>query len=155
MRGFAAAVAPIDRLAATSPGFVWRLGSGDGHGVTVQPDAGGPVFLNLSVWQGYDALHAFTYRTAHAGVLKRRSSWFAPTPQPSTALWWLPAGERPSVEEALRRLRYLREHGPSPQAFSLRRRFTADGAPVQRSRRVTTRRSTSTSAALYTSPPRT
>jgi len=45
-------------------------------------------------------------------------------------LWWVDEGERPEVEEALRRLRYLRAHGPSPQAFTLRRRFEPDGRPA-------------------------
>ena len=31
--------------------------------------------------------------------------------------------------EALGRLRHLRAHGPSPQAFTLRRRFEPDGRP--------------------------
>ncbi|MGH3657687.1 MAG: DUF3291 domain-containing protein [Micromonosporaceae bacterium] len=33
----------------------------------------------------------------------RRSDWFLPTPQPSTALWWQPDGERPSIDHALTR----------------------------------------------------
>jgi hypothetical protein len=132
MREFAAAVGPIHRLAHTSPGFVWQMHVDGGHGVCVQPAEGGPVFVNLTVWRDYDALHEFTYRSPHAGFLKRKTRWFAPTPQPSTALWWAPAGDTPTVEDALRRLRHLRTHGPTPQAFSLRRRFHPDGRPVPR-----------------------
>jgi hypothetical protein len=44
------------------------------------------------------------------------------------------AGQRPTVEEALRRLRHLRAHWPSPQAFTLRRRFEPDGRPTRRGR---------------------
>jgi hypothetical protein len=87
--------------------------------------------VNVTLWQDYDSLHVFTYRSPHAGHLKRRSRWFAPTPQPSTALWWVPAGTRPTLDDALRRLRHLREHGPTPRAFSLRRRFGVDGRPVR------------------------
>jgi hypothetical protein len=135
MREFVAAVAPLERLATASPGFVWRLGGDgatDGHGVTVQPAEGGPVFVNLTVWRDYSCLHEFTYRSPHAGYLKRRSRWFAPTPQPSTALWWVRTGTRPTLDDGLRRLRYLRERGPTPRAFSLRRRFEPDGRPVPR-----------------------
>jgi hypothetical protein len=132
MREFVAGVAPIHRLAHASPGFVWQLHTDGGHGVCVQPAEGGPIFVNLTVWRDYDALHEFTYRSPHAGFLKRRSRWFAATPQPSTALWWVPAGDTPTVDEALRRLRHLRTHGPTPQAFSLRRRFHPDGRPVRR-----------------------
>jgi uncharacterized protein DUF3291 len=132
MREFVAGVGPIHRLARTSPGFVWQLHTDGGHGVCVQPAEGGPVFVNLTVWRDYDALHEFTYRSPHAGFLKRKTRWFAATPQPSTALWWVPAGTTPTVDEALRRLRHLRMHGPTPQAFSLRRRFHPDGRPVRR-----------------------
>jgi hypothetical protein len=134
MRDFVAAVGPVERLAAASSGFVWRLADQGGHGVCVQPDDGGPVFVNLTLWRDYDALHVFTYRSPHADHLKRRLRWFAPTPQPSTALWWVPAGTRPTLDDALRRLRLLRTYGPTPKAFSLRRRFDPDGRPAERRR---------------------
>jgi hypothetical protein len=132
MRGFGAAVEPVHALAASSDGFRWRLESGPGHGVCVHTDDGRPVFVNLTVWRDYPALHEFVYRTAHAGLLKRRSRWFDPTPQPSTALWWVADGARPSLDDALRRLRHLRTYGPTPGAFSLRRRFTPGGHPAPR-----------------------
>jgi hypothetical protein len=43
-------------------------------------------------------------------------------------LWWVPAGHLPSVEEALERLAYLREHGPTPYAFTFKERFPASAA---------------------------
>lgn len=132
MREFVAALRSVDRLAAASPGFVWRLGSDGAHGVSVQPADGGPLFVNVSLWQDYDSLHGFVYRSAHAALLRRRSRWFLPTPQPSTCLWWVPVDARPTLDDALLRLRHLRVHGPSPRAFSLRRRFAPDGTPVPR-----------------------
>jgi hypothetical protein len=59
----------------------------------------------------------------HGGFVRQRSRWFGPTPQPSTALCWVAADERPTVDQALARLRYPRRYGPTPEAFSLRRRF--------------------------------
>ncbi len=133
MQGFVAALGPMHELAASCPGFVWRLASEDGgHGVCVSTDDGGPAFVNLSVWTDYESLHAFVYRSAHGRIVRSRSRWFVATRQPSTALWWVPPGSRPTVDDALVRLRYLREHGPSPRAFSLRRRFAPDGTPVRR-----------------------
>ena len=69
-----------------------------------------------------------------AAWLLRRARWFGATRQPSTALWWVPAGVRPDVDQALARLGHLRTYGPSPRAFSLLRQFTSDGSPVQRRR---------------------
>jgi hypothetical protein len=134
MRGFVVALDPVNRIAERSPGFVWRLGCSQSHGATTLRDGSFPVIVNLSVWESYEALHAFVYHSPHGAYLRRRARWFEPSPQPSTVLWWVEAGQRPTVEEALRRLRHLRAHGPSPQAFTLRRRFEPDGRPTRRGR---------------------
>lgn len=135
MGEFVAALDPVNRLADQSAGFVWRLPSSQSHGASTLRDGAHLLVVNVSVWRSYEALHAFVYRSPHGAFLRRRSRWFQPTPQPSTALWWIPVGHRPSPEEALARLRHLRAYGPSPQAFSLRRRFGPDGRPVPRPRR--------------------
>jgi hypothetical protein len=134
MRGFVVALDPVNRIAERSPGFVWRLGSSQSHGATTLRDGSFPVIVNLSVWGSYEALHAFVYHSPHGAYLRCRARWFEPSPQPSTVLWWVEAGQRPTVEEALRRLRHLRAHGPSPRAFTLRRRFEPDGRPRRRGR---------------------
>jgi Domain of unknown function (DUF3291) len=69
-----------------------------------------------------------------ASTEEASARWFTPMRQPSTVLWWVEADERPTVDEALRRLRHLRVHGPSPQAFTLRWRFGPDGRPAPRRR---------------------
>lgn len=133
MREFLAALDPINRLAGSSPGFVWRLATDDCHGVCVITEDGGPAFLNVSVWQDYESLHAFVYRSRHGRYVRSRARWFVTTRQPSTVLWWTsPTGPPPTVDDATRRLRHLREHGPSPRAFSLRHRFTPAGTPIGR-----------------------
>ena len=45
-------------------------------------------------------------------------------------LWWVPAGHRPSVQEAAERLALLRELGASARAFSFRQAFAAPDARV-------------------------
>jgi Domain of unknown function (DUF3291) len=126
---FIAALDPVNRLADQSPGFVWRLPAAEGHVLTHGPGGARDV-VNLSVWSSYEDLHAFVYRSAHGRFVLKRSRWFEKVQQPSTALWWLPAGEPPTVEDALARLDYLRHWGPSPKAFTLRRRYDANGRPV-------------------------
>lgn len=132
MREFIGGLRRINHLAEHSPGFVWRLQTHDQHGVSVIMQDGRLVFVNVSVWTHYEALHKFVYRSAHGGFVRRRREWFDPTPQPSTALWWVQDGEHPTLDDALRRLRHLRERGPSPRAFSLLRRFDTDGAAVRK-----------------------
>ena len=128
---FTAALASINRLADSMPGFVWRLPNDEGH-VTEAFD--NLVFVNLSVWESYQALHDFVYRSAHAGFVKRRTRWFEPMAGPTTALWWVQPGHVPSVAEATARLRHLQTYGPTPGAFSLRVQFAPDGRRVASAR---------------------
>ncbi len=127
MSGFVGALWAINELAERSEGFVWRFDAGHHLPVAVVGEGAGQSIVNISLWTGYEALHAFVYRTAHGAMLRRRGRWFAPTLQPSTALWWAADNDRPVPADALPRLARLRAHGPAPGAFSLRRRFEPDG----------------------------
>lgn len=132
MAGFVAAVDPVNRIAGAAPGFRWRLQSRESHGLTTGEDGGRPLVVNLSLWDSYEALHDFVYRSPHGAYLRGSSRWFLPAPQPAAALWWVGPQERPTVPDALARLRHLQAYGPTPQAFPMRRRFGPDGRPVQR-----------------------
>src|SRR5690349_18650248 len=105
MRGFVAAFDPVHRIAEESPGFVWRLAGGHAVAALDGPEV---HVVNVSLWWSYPDLHAFVYRSAHGLYVRNRDRWFLPTRQPSTALWWAPPDHRPDVDEALRRLGYLR-----------------------------------------------
>ena len=93
------------------------------------------MVVNLSVWASYEALHAFTYRSLHGAFIRKRDLWFASTPKPSTALWWVPSQTRPTLDEALRRLAVLGHYGPSPRAFGIRHRYQPDGKLLRATRR--------------------
>jgi hypothetical protein len=41
------------------------------------------------------------------------------------AMWWIPAGHRPTVAEAMERVAMLRENGPGPEAFTFRDPYPA------------------------------
>jgi hypothetical protein len=128
---FFAGLESVNAVAESSPGFVWRLAADAGHTYPIGTDD--ELFvINLSVWESYAPLHQFVYRTLHHGFLLRRREWFERVPSPFTALWWVPVGHEPTVEEAMARLEHLRSHGPTPHAFSLLRQFDADGRPVRR-----------------------
>lgn len=132
LRDFAAALEPVNLLAERSPGFVWRLRLAHSPTIPSPPYDDPLLIVNVSVWQSYEALHEFTYRSAHGRYLRQRSAWFSPLEHPSTALWWIRPGDYPDAEEAVRRLSHLRKHGPSPRSFTVRRRFDAAGRPVRR-----------------------
>ncbi|MDH4365305.1 MAG: DUF3291 domain-containing protein, partial [Acidimicrobiia bacterium] len=58
-----------------------------------------------------DALADHVYRSDHTGFLRRRAAWFAPMDEAIAALWWVPAGHRPTEAEAVARLDHLHHHG--------------------------------------------
>jgi uncharacterized protein DUF3291 len=120
LQGFADLYGPLDELARASPGFVWRPGPSelDVRELAVFGDLS-RVVPNFSVWESIEALRDYVYSSAHREALRRRAEWFLRPTAASAALWWVPAGERPSCAEAHRRLQLLRTEGPTAQAFPL------------------------------------
>ena len=133
---FMARLDEINALADDSPGFVWRLQSDSGNATDIQATADPNLLVNLSVWDSPKSLFDYVYRSGHAGVMRRRKEWFESRRGPHLVLWWVPAGELPTVEQALERLDRLRRDGPSPEAFTFKERFPApDGTGGELSER--------------------
>ncbi|KUO12262.1 DUF3291 domain-containing protein [Streptomyces sp. DSM 15324] len=128
LKDFVDALDPVNADADAADGFVWRLQSqeGDATGIEVFGDAW--LIVNMSVWRNTDALTAYMYQGRHREMLARRREWFERVREAMVTLWWVPAGHRPTVEEAEARLLHLRTHGPTPYAFTLRTSFPPEGA---------------------------
>ncbi|NVJ96515.1 MAG: DUF3291 domain-containing protein [Alphaproteobacteria bacterium] len=126
MADFIGALDYINGLAEESDGFVWRLKDDNGNamGYSLFDEETLP---NLSVWQDAESLFHFVYKTAHTDYLARRKEWFHMPTEGHMVLWWVPAGHQPTLDEAGERLAYLREHGPTPMAFTFKRAFGPDG----------------------------
>jgi hypothetical protein len=122
---FVAMIAEINALAERSPGFVWRLVEDKALATYARPYEDSHILFNLSVWLTPEHLKAYVYRHGHADVMRQRQQWFHHPDQPMLALWWIPAGQLPSVDEAKARLEHLRAHGPSAHAFTFRQLFPA------------------------------
>jgi hypothetical protein len=123
----------VNALAEASPGFVWRL-TGEGNNATdLRPTPDPLLAVNMSVWTDADALFAFVYRSAHTPVMARRRDYFDRFDGAFQAMWWIPAGEIPTLSDAFSRLWMLDRYGPTQHAFTFKARFAApglDGAPV-------------------------
>lgn len=133
---FVKALDPINALAESSPGFVWRLQDDDGQSssyVVVYDDP--LMILNLSVWESPDAIKQYVYRSEHNTYLRRRREWFQPRgDRIDIACWWTPVGRHPTATEATDRLDHLRANGPSDVAFPLndqRARFPGGVPPAE------------------------
>ena len=118
----------VNALAEASPGFVWRLKDEEGPGATnIQATADPLLIVNMSVWTDADALFAFVYRSAHTPVMARRREYFERFEGAFQALWWIPAGGAPTVNDGLSRLWHLDRFGPTAHAFTFKARFPAPG----------------------------
>lgn len=110
----------VNGLGKSMPGFVWMMeGSGEpGTGNTDNNIGGDPQFVsNLTVWEDVESLERFVWGTIHRKFYERRQEWFSILGSMHFAMWWVPAGHEPTLEEALERLSYLETHGDSDRAF--------------------------------------
>ncbi|MGW7208953.1 DUF3291 domain-containing protein [Streptomyces sp. NPDC054837] len=128
LKDFVDALDPVNASAEAADGYVWRLQSEGGDATDIKVFGDDWLIINLTVWRDTNALTAFMYQGQHREMLARRREWFEKVAQAMTALWWVPAGHRPTVAEAEARLLHLRANGPTPYAFTLRTSFPAQGA---------------------------
>ena len=118
MAEFAAALDQVNAVAEQSPGFVWRLrtSSGDATEIRAYPDP--RILVNMSVWRSVEQLKAYVYTSLHREFFIRRRQWFKKLQSEHFAMWWLPAGHLPTVEEGKAKLEYLTLHEDSPECFT-------------------------------------
>ncbi len=126
MQGFVDNLDPINALADKATGFVWRLQTDEGNATSLQPYDDDMLILNMSVWQDMESLKTYVYKTVHVEFVRRRKEWFELFKGSYTALWWVPAGHIPTMEEAMERLAYLEEHGETSYAFTFKNVFAPD-----------------------------
>jgi hypothetical protein len=126
MAGFVNRLADLNALADCSPGFVWRLQTEAGNATYFRPYEDDRILLNMSVWKTIEELRQYVYGTAHREVLRRRQEWFETFGGVYAALWWVPAGHIPGIDEAKKRLAHLQAHGPTQFAFDFKTVFELD-----------------------------
>jgi hypothetical protein len=118
MADFVNNLALVNGIAERTPGFVWRYEDASGAAVDTRPYDGDPrMAINLSVWETVEALEQFVWQTVHKRFYGRRGEWFERMDGVYFVMWRVAAGHRPSVQEAVERLEYLRQNGPSDHAF--------------------------------------
>lgn len=123
--GFVAALEPINALADSAPGFVWRLKTDGGDATSIRVFADDQIILNMSVWESMEALSNYVYRSGHKDVLRQRRQWADRFEGVQAAMWWIRAGTVPEPSEAVARLDHLSRVGPSAYAFTFRTIFAA------------------------------
>lgn len=124
---FVANLEPINAIADASAGFVWRLQTEAGNATALRILDDDWLIVNMSVWESFEALRDYVYRSPHADVLRRKQEWFDKMIEAHMALWWIEAGTLPTLSDAQERLLRLRAEGPSPDVFTLKKSY-----PVRR-----------------------
>ena len=123
MADFAASLERINALADHSPGFVWRLQTEKGDATSIRPFEDENLLVNMSLWRDLESLNNYVYHSDHVALMRRRREWFERMKEAFLVLWWVPAGHRPTVPEAIAKLEALRANRPTADAFTFRQAF--------------------------------
>jgi hypothetical protein len=125
MKEFVENLDAVNQIAEKSEGFVWRLKDENNNATSLNPYNDETIIINVSVWKSIETLENFMYRTFHSDFLKRRKEWFLTYGSAHTAMWWIPEGHIPTMQEAVDKLSFLQTNGPSPNSFDFRHKFPA------------------------------
>jgi Domain of unknown function (DUF3291) len=124
MKEFVDNLVLVNTLAETSEGFIWRLKDDESSNSTAfNPYNDEQVIINISVWESIETLENYVFKTFHTDFLKRRKEWFQTFGTASTAMWWIPEGQFPTIEEAVEKLDALQKNGASEQVFNFRKKY--------------------------------
>ena len=114
----------VNALSERSAGFVWRHGDEKAAARAIGWSlftASDRVIASFSVWESAAALEQFVYRTVHGAFYRRGKEWFEPGTGVSYALWTIPRGHIPGIDEACERVEHMIAHGPTEHVFDFAR----------------------------------
>ena len=126
MQGFVERLDEINQLADEAEGFIWRLQTEEGHATSIQAFDDPLLLVNMSVWKDIKSLKHYVYKTAHVELIQDRDAWFNKMLKMHQALWRIPEGHMPSVDEGKQKLEYLQKNEPSKTAFIFSRPFDSE-----------------------------
>jgi hypothetical protein len=123
MKEFVDNLETVNALADGSKGFVWRFRDDNNNATNFNPYNDQQVIVNVSVWESIEDLEHYMYKTFHADFLRRRKEWFQRYGKVYTAMWWIPAGQYPTLQQAVDNLDYLEKNGPTEKVFDFKTKF--------------------------------
>jgi len=127
---FMNALDPVNAIAESQPGFIWRFTGSGNDAIDVRPFDDPQMAINMSVWSDIQSLVNFVYRNEdHKKIMRRRKEWFEKMDF-YMVLWWIEEGRLPTVDEAKMRLELLKQNGPTYSAFTFKKPFAAPSGQV-------------------------
>ncbi|KPM31146.1 Hypothetical protein I595_2410 [Croceitalea dokdonensis DOKDO 023] len=132
MKEFIDFLAPVNKFAEESDGFIWRLTDEQGRSASYieSPFNDEMMAVNISLWRDMDSFKNFVYGSVHAYFLQNKRKWFDVKGHSQFVMWWLPATELPSIGMAKEKLEHQQKYGDSQIAFSMRNLYDASGAKL-------------------------
>ncbi|MDQ7050802.1 MAG: DUF3291 domain-containing protein [Enterobacterales bacterium] len=118
MDGFVKRLDEINQLAEQSEGFIWRLKTEQGDATGINAFEDDRLIINLSLWNNLDSLKHYVYQSVHIDLIQDKKHWFNKIKPAHLALWWIPEGCIPSIEQGKQKLQYLQNHGASASVFT-------------------------------------
>ena len=118
MQSFFDAVPQVQRLAESSPGFIWHELNEDDS--TIAKRLGPDFIVNLSAWESLDALHGFVLSQPHRQMMMARDYWFTRVGKALAVVWFANNAPYPTWDQAIDRLEILWQTGPTQDAFDYR-----------------------------------
>jgi hypothetical protein len=133
MKEFVDFLEPVNRFAEESPGFIWRLTDDEGRSASYieTPFKDEMMAVNISLWNNMEAFKNFVYGSVHSYFLRNKKKWFAMDGTSQFVMWWLPAGEIPTLQMAKERLGIHELQGDCPAAFSMKNSYDPMGNPIK------------------------
>jgi hypothetical protein len=123
MQGFVDRLDEINSVARNASGFVWMSQGELEEATKSEAMANSDVIFTMSVWKSIESLKHFVYKSIHVELMSERKTWFEPSSSVNQALWWVPVGYIPSIEEGLAKLGALARSGPCADVFTFARPF--------------------------------
>lgn len=123
MKGFVDRLDEINQIADHFAGFIWRLQTEDGDSTGIRAFSDPNLIINMSVWKDIKSLKSYVYKSAHVELIRDRQAWFNKMLESQIALWWVPVGHIPSIEEGKQKLDLLDKNGPNENVFTFAKTF--------------------------------
>ncbi|MGC1495157.1 MAG: DUF3291 domain-containing protein [Sulfitobacter sp.] len=121
VKGFVDGIDLVNNVAQRSPGFQWMMSQDDMDAEQRNPNGamgGNPrTASTLSVWSDIPSLEHFVWNTVHKQFYDRKAEWYDAVESLRFAMWWVPIGHQPDMNEAMARFCHLEVHGDDDYAF--------------------------------------
>jgi hypothetical protein len=135
VRGFELRIAATYDRAADAEGFLGSYAEGPDADLArparwADPAYDGRCAITVTRWRDLQAVHAFAFGPAHAGVMRRGHAWMQRGDWPTHVAWWLADDEPLTLTDAAHRYDLLDAEGPTPDAFTFASPYDPDGSPA-------------------------